>query len=82
MFLPECAHEPSLLEIIFVLYLESLHNLCLVQCSCENARLCSLVWVFVARIHEKSGVSASIDPFKPSGISHSFQFDQSITDLG
>ena len=78
MFLPECAHEPSLLEIKFVWYLESLHNLCLVQYSYENARLCSLLWVFLARIHDKSGVKTSIEF---SGISHSFLLDQSITVL-
>ena len=53
-----------------------------VQCSCENARLCSLVWVFVARIHVISGVNALIDPFNPNGISRSFQLDKSITVLG
>ena len=41
-----------------------------------------LSYILVAPIHEKSGVSASIDPFMQSGISNSFQLDQSITILG
>ena len=78
MFLPECAHEPLLLEIMFVWYLENLHNLCLVQCSCENARLCSLVWVFVACIHEtirgqnSNWIQWNIPPFSVGPVHYRF----------
>ena len=60
-----------------------INNLCLMQCSCENWLLCSLVWV--ARMHTiyvtKMG-HTSINPFNLNGISHSFQLDQSITFFG
>ena len=60
-----------------------INNLCLMQSSCKNWRLCSLVWV--ARIHTiyvMKWVNTSINPFNLNGTSHSFQLDQSITVFG